>query len=173
MTINVSDAFEVLAATPTTLHGLLGDVSGGWTQATDGQGWSARDVLNHLIHGERTDWVRRAKIIAADGEARPFDTFVRDAPLGAARDQPIGELVAEFARLRAAGIDTLRNEVLGTTPLDASGIHPELGRVTLGQLIAAWAVHDLEHIGQVSAAMAQRYRSEVGPWLEYLAVLKS
>lgn len=172
MSINVADALEVLAATPSTLRGLLGGVSDAWAHATDGEGWSARDVLNHLIHGERTDWVPRAKIIAADGEARPFNTFVRDALADAPRDQPIGQLVDEFARLRAAGLETLRDEVLATAPLEASGIHPELGRVTLGELIATWAVHDLEHVGQVSAAMAQRYRSEVGPWLEYLAVLK-
>jgi len=172
MSIKVGDALEVLEATPGTLLGLLGGVSDGWADATDGDGWSARDVLNHLIHGERTDWVPRARIIAESGESRPFDSFVRDALAGAHRDQPIGQLVDEFARLRAAGLEALRNEVLATTPLEASGIHPELGRVTLGELIATWAVHDLEHVGQISAAMAQRYRSEVGPWLAYLAVLR-
>jgi DinB superfamily len=172
MSIRVDDALEVLHATPGTLRSLLSGVSAAWADAAAGDGWSARDVLNHLIFGERTDWVVRARIIATQGEARPFDTFVRDALAGANRDRPIAELVHEFARLRAVNLATLRDEVLRGTPLGATGTHPELGRVTLGELIASWAVHDLEHVGQISAAMAQRYRGEVGPWLEFLAVLE-
>lgn len=171
MNVGLADAFEVLDATPATLRGLLGGVSPGWSDTDDGEDWNARDVLNHLVHGERTDWVVRARIIAADGEARPFDSFVRDALAGANRDRPIGELLDEFAELRAANLVAIR-EVVASTALEATGTHPELGRVTLGQLIASWAVHDLEHVGQASAAMARRYRSEVGPWRKVLEVLK-
>jgi uncharacterized damage-inducible protein DinB len=170
MSITVADALEVLRSTPETLRGLLAGASTEWTDASDGENWTARDVLNHLIHGERTDWVVRARIIATEGAGRPFDSFVRDALAGANRDRPIGELLDEFAELRAANLAAIRQVVAGT-PLDATGSHPELGRVTLGELIASWAVHDLEHIGQASAAMAQRYRDEVGPWRTFLEVL--
>jgi len=172
VSIAPADALEILEATPGTLRGLLAGAGTGWTDTPDAEGWNARDVLNHLIHGERTDWLPRARIIAAEGEARPFDSFVRDALAGAHRDRPIGELVDEFEELRSANLVALQDEVLRSTPLEATGTHPELGRVTLGELIATWAVHDLEHIGQISTAMAQRYRAEVGPWLEFLEVLK-
>ena len=171
MSVRLADALEVLGSTPETLRGLLGGTSSDWTDAADGSDWNARDVLNHLTHGERTDWIVRARIIATDGERRPFDSFVRDALAGANRDRPIGELLDEFAELRAANLTALR-EIVAGTPLEATGTHPELGRVTLGQLVAAWAVHDLEHVGQISAAMAQRYRDEVGPWRTFLEVLK-
>lgn len=171
MSLRVTDALEVLAATPGTLRSLLGEASTAWTDASHADGWNARDVLNHLIHGERSDWVVRARIIASEGQARPFDTFVRDALAGANRDRPIGELLDEFAQLRADNLAVL-SEIVAGTSLEATGTHPELGRVTLGELIATWAVHDLEHIGQVSAAMAQRYRDEVGPWRTLLEVLR-
>lgn len=170
MSIRATDALEVLEATPATLRGLLAGASRAWADAADGDGWSARDVVNHLIHGERTDWVPRARIIAAEGEARTFETFTRDALAGANRERAIAGLVEEFAQLRSENLVAI-TEVVASTPLEAAGTHPELGRVTLGQLIATWAVHDLEHVAQISAAMARRYRSEVGPWRKFLSIL--
>ena len=173
MSVSAADALEVLGSTPATLHGLLDGRSTGWTDTTDASGWGARDVLNHLIHGERTDWIPRARLIATHGESQVFEPFERDALVGANRDRPMAHLVDEFAALRAEGLATLRDEILPAVPLTATGTHPSLGRVTLGELLATWAVHDLEHVAQVAAAMAQHYRAEVGPWRAYLEVLRS
>jgi len=172
MELSLSEVTAVLSRTPATLRTLLGDLPVAWLQADEGEGtFSPRDVVGHLIHGEKTDWVPRIKIILASGETQPFAPF---DPVGfreAIRGQPTGVLLAEFESLRASNLATL--QVLALTPaqLALKGRHPELGSVTLSQLLATWAVHDLNHIGQVVRVMSRRYSAAVGPWKAYLGIL--
>lgn len=168
--MNPDDAVEILARTPGTLRALLGGLSEGWSLHEPDPGWwSARDVLGHLIHGELTDWVPRARIIVAHGESRAFDPFDREGWRAARGDKTVAELLDEFEGLRARNLETLR--ALDLSMVDARGTHPAFGAVTLGQLIATWAVHDLNHLGQITEALAKRYREAIGPWRAYLPIV--
>ena len=161
---------EILERTPAVLRGLLLGISEMWTHGRYGANtWSARDVVGHLIVAEGDDWMPRLRRILEHGESRPFDPFPHDAtaPPGAA----LPALLDEFQRLRAASLRDLRALNLAPPDLDRTGTHPSLGRVTVGQLLATWAVHDLHHIRQACLAMAWQYRDEVGPWRAYLNTL--
>ena len=167
--MKLDEAVEILARTPRALAGMLEGISDGWARASSMPGvWSPYDILGHLIHGERTDWVPRARIIIEHGHAEPFEPFDREAMFDASVGKATGELLDDFAVLRAANLEELR---VMEPPLDARGTHPELGRVTMAQLIATWAAHDLAHIAQTAEVMAKRYRETVGPWRAYLPVL--
>lgn len=173
MRFDVSNATEVLSATPTTLRSLLGNLSDEWTQpAAATENWEPFDVVGHLIHGEETDWIPRARIILEQGENRTFVPFDRFAQLEKSKGKSLGELLDEFERLREDNVDRLRSWNLAEPQLDLEGMHPELGRVTLRQLLATWVVHDLNHIRQIATAMAKQYDGEVGAWKEYLSILK-
>lgn len=168
----LDDLIAVLERTPATLASLLDGLPEIWVSATEGDGtWSPFDVVGHLIHGERTDWIPRARHILA-GESRPFDAFDREAQFSESRGQKIGELLATFARLRRENLETLRGFSLTSEDLRRGGLHPELGDVTLGQLLATWVVHDLDHVGQVARTMARVYGDTVGPWAAYLSILR-
>ena len=168
----LDDLIAVLERTPATLAALLDGLPEIWVTATEGDGtWSPFDVVGHLIHGERTDWIPRARHILA-GDSRPFEAFDREAQFSDSRDQSIGEMLATFARARRENLETLRGFSLTSEDLDRRGLHPELGEVTLGQLLATWVVHDLDHIGQVARTMAKVYDATVGPWSEYLSILR-
>ncbi len=166
---------EILHRTPATLRALLLGLSEHWTHFNYGPGtWSAYHVLGHLIVGERDDWIPRLRIILQHGESRPFDPFPHDAsiapaPPGAAT--PLSQLLDEFDRLRTTNLRDLLALSLSPADLDRTGTHPYLGRVTAGQLLATWAVHDLHHIRQTCLAMAWQHRDEVGPWRAYLNTL--
>jgi len=129
------------------------------------------DVVGHLIHGERTDWIPRARHILA-GDSRPFEAFDREAQFSESRDKSIGELLATFTRLRRENLETLRGFSLTSEDLGRRGLHPELGEVTLGQLLSTWVVHDLDHVGQVARTMAKVNATTVGPWAAYLSILR-
>ena len=135
--------------------------------------WSPYDILGHLIHGEETDWIPRAKIILEHGEARPFERFDRIAMFEKSRGKAIAELLDTFARRRAESLRDLQMMSLTNELLQKRGTHPGLGVVTMKQLLAAWVVHDLGHIRQVVRVMAKQYRDQVGPWTAYLAILGS
>ena len=168
---SLSDVVALLERTPAALDALLRDLPETMTLSNEGQGtWNAVDVVGHLIHGERTDWIPRAKIILEHGEARPFDAFDREG--FGARGQPLGALLDEFARLRGENLSELRRLNLRPVDLGRRGRHPALGVVTLSQLLATWAAHDLTHLHQISRIMAHRYREAVGPWSDYLGVLR-
>lgn len=172
MALDLTEARAQLARTPGTLQAWFGALPEAWLTADEGADtFSARDVLAHLIHGERTDWMARVRRIREEGEARPFDPFDRFAFLEAARGWPVAELLAEFARLRADNLRAL--EALSLTPEDLTrtGRHPALGVVTLENLLATWVVHDLGHLAQAARVMAKRYTADVGPWAEYLPIL--
>ena len=165
-------SIEVLSRTPATVDALLQGVSNVWARGTEGPDtFSPFDVVGHLIDGEETDWIPRARIILARGKSlrfEPYDRF-RHRARNAART--LESLLAEFRALRDANLQLLRSWKLTPAELDLPGEHPSLGPVTLRQLLAAWVVHDLGHIAQVARVMAKQYRAEVGPWVPYLPVL--
>ena len=179
MNFSIDKATEILQATPPTLRAMLGSLSEEWlvNEIPDPKSkiqnakWLPYDVVGHLIHGEETDWIPRARIIVEQGENRTFVPFDRFAQFEKSKGRSLAELLDEFARLRSKNIDTLRSWNLTDDQLDLEGIHPELGIVTLRQLLATWVVHDLNHIRQIVTAMARRYEGEVGPWREYLSIL--
>jgi hypothetical protein len=168
-----AEAVPVLARTPVVLRALLDGLPEAWIRADEGQDtWNPFDVIGHLVHGERTDWIPRAEIILAHGEARTFDVFDRFAMLEASQGKSLGELLETFTELRAANVERLVQMQLAPADLERRGRHPELGTVTLGQHLATWVVHDLSHIAQVARVMGKRYREAAGPWRAYLPMLQ-
>jgi hypothetical protein len=172
MQMEVVQAVSVLERTPAALSGLLAGLPEVWVTGNEGAGtFSPREVLGHLIHGEETDWIPRAEIILASGENRPFTPFDRFGFRGWLEGTSTAELLERFARLRRESLVRLDAFALTRADLERRGTHPGLGPVTLGQLLAAWVVHDLGHITQVARVMAKQYRDEVGPWTQYMTVL--
>jgi hypothetical protein len=170
---NPAEAVALLTRTPATLNALLRGLPATWILGNEGKDtWSAFDILGHLIHLERTDWMPRVRIILEHGEARPFDPVDRSAQLKERSAEPPDQLLHDFARLRSENLTAL--QALNLQPEDWArrGRHPALGVVTLSQLLAAWAVHDLTHLHQLSRVMAHRYRDAVGPWIGFLGVLQ-
>ncbi|HKP70840.1 MAG TPA: DinB family protein [Pyrinomonadaceae bacterium] len=173
MRFEIERAVELLSATPATLRSLLGNLSDEWTSVQDprSDGWVAFDVIGHLIHGEETDWIPRARLILAQAENRTFVPFDRFAQFEVSKGKSLADLLDEFERRRWGNIDELHSWELTDEQLDLEGMHPELGPVSLRQLLATWVVHDLNHVRQIATAMAKKYESEVGPWKEYLSIL--
>ena len=169
----VEECLPVLTRTPATLDALLRDLPDTWTAATEGPGtWSPYVVVGHLIHAERVDWIPRLAMILEHGPGRPFDPFDREAQFRDSQGLPLNALLDEFAALRRDNLARLRALNLQPAQLDLKGTHPELGAVTVRQLLATWTAHDLGHILQVTRVMAKRYKVDVGPWAEYLPVMK-
>lgn len=172
MEIIVAEVVAVLDRTPAVLRSLLANVPGPWLGRHEGEeAFGPRDVLGHLIHGERTDWIPRIRRILEHGEMQPFEPFDRRG-YGDASRVAVNELLAEFATARGDSLVELAGMALGPRELDLRGRHPELGPVTLGQLLATWVVHDLNHIAQVARVMSARCASAVGPWKPYLRILR-
>ena len=172
MTFSLADGIPVLERTPQVLDAWLRGVPEPWLRANEGPDtFSAFDNLGHLIHGERTDWIPRARIIREHGESRPFEKFDRFAMYKESEGKTVGELLDTFAELRRANLATLTAWRLTAQDLERRGRHPELGAVTLGQLLATWVAHDLGHLGQIARVMAKRYKTDVGPWVAYLPIL--
>jgi len=170
--IDLNEAVAVLERTPASLYALLEGLPDNWARATEGgETWSPYDVIGHLIHGEHTDWIPRARQILS-GEARPFEKFDRTAQFEESRGKSLDELLATFAELRRENLDALSDFNLSDEDLGRKGLHPELGEVTLGQLLATWVVHDLDHLGQIARTMAKAYTRAVGPWSAYLSILQ-
>ena len=173
MTFDLTDGVVILRRTPGLLRMLLEDLPCGWNEATEGPGtWSAFDVVGHLIHGERTDWVPRAEHILKHGDAVPFPPFDREAMFEASRGKTIVELLDTFAELRTESLRRLQALNLTRDDLERHGRHPEFGQVLLGQHLATWVVHDLTHISQIVRILARQYSDAVGPWRAYLSVLR-
>ncbi len=172
MTFDLAHARTLLARTPATLDALLRDLPEPFVHADEGPGtWSPFDVVGHLIHGERTDWMARAELILRPGGPHRFAAFDRFAQEEASRGQTLDALLDTFAALRAENLRVLDNLALSEDALDCEGLHPDFGSVTLRQLLSTWVVHDLGHLAQISRALAKVYRDEVGPWRAYLPVL--
>ena len=172
MDFDVDSATEVLSRTPGTLKALLSGLSEPWVRGREGpETFSAFDVVGHLIDGEETDWIPRARIILARGDDPRFEPYDRFRHRARNEGRSLESLLDEFGTLRAANLALLRSWRLSETELALPGNHPGLGRVTLRELLAAWVVHDLGHVAQAARVMAKQYGPEVGPWEEYLPVL--
>ena len=172
MDIRLADALPVLQRTPAVLRDLLQALPEAWIRAVEGPNtWSPFDVVGHLIHGERTDWMPRVEHILRYGESATFPPFDREAMFVASRGRSLVELLDTFTGLRVDSLE--RFAALGLTDSDLSrrGRHPEFGAVTLGQLLATWVAHDLGHLGQIVRVMAREYSDAVGPWRAYLSIL--
>lgn len=173
MNFNLERSIEILERTPLVLKTMLAGLSEEWTSTNEGkETWSAYDVVGHLIHGERTDWIPRAEVILSSGGSKKFTPFDRFAQLQDSKGKSLAELLNEFQELRNQNIQFLRNKKITAENLEEKGIHPDFGEVTLSQLLATWVVHDLNHIAQISRVMAKQYKDAVGPWKVYLRVLQ-
>ena len=172
MEFQLDDAKDVLRRTPATLNALLRHLPDEWVLSNEGpDSWSPFDVVGHLIHGEEADWIPRARLILEYGEGRPFEPFDRFAMFEKSRGKSLGELLDTFERLRGESLRELEGMSLTPEMLGKRGTHPELGVVTLSQLLSTWVVHDLGHVGQIVRVMAKQYGEAVGVWRAYLPVL--
>jgi len=169
---SVAHAVEILSNTPDVLQTMLRGVGDAWSHNNYGDDtWSAFDIVGHLIQGEKTDWIPRMQIILEHGESRPFAPFDRFAQVQDSKGKTLAQLLAEFNRLRTQNLETLLAAKLSDKDFHKRGTHPALGRVTIGELLAAWVVHDLNHVAQTAKAMAFQYHDQVGPWHAYLSIL--
>ncbi|MGB8655250.1 MAG: DinB family protein [Candidatus Acidiferrales bacterium] len=173
MTQNLQQTMALLARIPAVLNALLRDLPEAWTLRNEGENtWSAFDVVGHLIHGERTDWMPRARMVLQFGESQAFEPFDRLGQEREIQGRSLEQLLDDFLRLRSENLDELRALNLRQEDLELRGRHPALGTVTLSELLAAWAIHDLTHLHQISRILAHQYRDAVGPWEKYLGVLQ-
>ena len=172
MDFHLTHGVAVLERTPSVLRALLHGLPSAWTASNEGPDtWSPYDVVGHLIHGERCDWITRAGIILRQGPDRRFQPFDRTAMFHESQGKTLEQLLDEFAEVRHANLVTLRGWKLGERELALEGMHPKFGAVTLRQLLATWVAHDLGHLAQTSRVLAKQYREAVGPWRAYLPVL--
>jgi hypothetical protein len=170
MQFELKQAVALLAQTPLTLRSMLGGLSAEWTHGGSADNWSPYDVVGHLIHGEMTDWIPRARIILEHGADRAFTPFDRLAQFDDSGS--LAERLDTFARLRKENLQALESMSLTPETLALKGQHPELGKVDLSQLLSTWAVHDLNHIRQIVKFMAEKFSGNVGPWKQYLSILQ-
>ena len=172
MELDLERGIEILERTPRVLREMLSGLSPEWVDATEGpETWSPYDIVGHLIHGERTDWIPRAKIILAQGPDLRFIPFDRFAQFRESEGKTLADLLDEFEQLRAESVAALNEWQLSDDQLSLEGVHPAFGAVTLRQLLATWVAHDLGHIAQTARVLAKQYRDAVGPWREYLPVM--
>jgi hypothetical protein len=170
--LRLEEAVAILERTPSAIGALLDGVPETWVRATEGEGtWSPYDVVGHLVHGERADWMERSRHILA-GDPRPFTPFDRTAQFRESEGKSLAELLATFKELRRGNVAELLALNLGASDLARSGRHPDFGEVKLSQLLAAWVVHDLDHVTQIARTMAKVYTEAVGPWAAYLSILR-
>ncbi len=173
MNYSLEQATPILKRTPAVLQIFLGGLPDEWVRATDGPGtWSAYDVVGHLIHGERTDWIPRVRHILEKGDSEPFPPFDREGMLTASAGKSMAELLEQFEWFRAQNLETLQSFGLKPADLARRGLHPELGPVTLGNHLSTWVVHDLGHIRQIAQTMGRQYREAVGPWTAFFSLFR-
>ena len=173
MDFSLDRSIAILERTPFVVEMLLRDLPEEWTKNNEGEGtWSPFDIVGHFIHGEKTDWIPRMNIILSDNSNKTFEPFDRFAQFEASKGRSLSELMVEFKMRRKANLEILRSLSPTDEHLMKTGIHPDFGNVTLKQLLATWVAHDLNHIGQIVRVMAKQYSEEVGPWREYLGILK-
>lgn len=173
MQFDLTTARAILESTPAAVEALVADLPADWTEVNEGPGtWTVHEVVAHLIHGERADWIPRVRHLLEHGASRPFPPFDRTFGFTEARARPLGELTHEFARCRADSLEALTSLRLTNEDLAREGRHPEFGIVHLGQHLATWVVHDLTHLSQIARVMAVQYREAVGPWSAYLRIVQ-
>lgn len=172
MDFTLTHGIAILERTPSTLRSMLADLGPEWLDATEGpETWSPYVIVGHMIHGERTDWIPRARLILDQGEHRRFTPYDRFAQFHESKGKSLAELLDEFASVRAENLETLAGWQLTDRSLALEGEHPAFGAVTLRQLLATWVVHDLGHVAQCARVMAKQYREAIGPWREYLPIV--
>ena len=171
MNFNLKEAIEILEQTPITLESLVGGLSKDWLSCSEGKGtWTAKEVISHLIEGEKVNWIPRLRFILQEGNSTPFPAFDRYSHLKD-KEGPVSELLIAFKVIRKENLETLRELITTEKQLELKGLHPELGEVKVRELLSTWAVHDLTHIAQITRVIAKRYTEEVGPWREYLGII--
>lgn len=174
MNFDLEKSMQILERTPAVLHTMLQDISDDWTSPNEGgDSWSVYDIVGHLIHGEKTDWISRAEIILSENGNKEFKPFDRFAQFENSKGKSLSQLLNEFELLREFNVQHLRSKNIIPGLLESKGIHPDFGEVSLSQLLSTWVVHDLNHIAQISRVMAKQYKEAVGPWVKYLGILKS
>lgn len=172
MAFDLNEAAQILARTPMSVDALLRDLPAAWTDVNEGPNtWSPYDIVGHYIHGEKTDWIVRARIILDHGSDTAFAPFDRFAQEKSSEGKSLNDLLDEFGHLRLRNLDILGGMEITTEQLLWTGEHPEFGTVTLGELLATWVAHDLGHLAQISRVMARNYAAEVGPWRQYLPII--
>ncbi|MBT8324388.1 MAG: DinB family protein [Winogradskyella sp.] len=172
MTFKIDKSLEILNRTPMVLETLLGGLSKDWLKNNEGENtWSPYNVVGHLVHGEKTDWMTRVKIVLSETGNKTFTPFDRFAQMQADQSIPIETLLSEFKTLRQKNLTELNALKIDDSKLNMEGMHPALGVVKLKQLLSTWVAHDLGHIAQITRVMAKQYKSEVGPWKNYLGIL--
>ena len=172
MRYSAERSYEILERTPTVLRTLLHDLHDDWTMNNEGpETFSPFDVIGHLIHGEKTDWVPRAKIILEFGTSKPFTPWDRFAQYEESKGKSLKQLLDEFERIRKENMSWFRSLTLTEEDLEKKGMHPALGEVSLRNLLSTWVVHDLTHIAQVTRVMGKQYKGEMGPWPEFFRIL--
>jgi len=173
MNYSTDKSIEILERTPDVLNVMVQNSSVEWTSSNEGgESWSVYDIIGHLIHGEKTDWIPRTAVILSAHADKRFTPFDRFAQVTESEGKSLQELLDTFKALRAENLEYLRSKKLSNEDLEKTGIHPAFGEVTLKQLLATWVVHDLNHISQISRVMAKQYKEAVGPWIEYLRILQ-
>jgi uncharacterized damage-inducible protein DinB len=173
MVFELNKTTGLLEQTPHAFYALLGNIPYEWTSVNEGEGtWSAYDVVGHLVHCEQANWITRMNIILSDAEDKRFAPIDTQAQFINSQGKTMQQLLEEFKLLRSRNIQTLKQLNLTAADLHKTGIHPQFGEVTLAQLISTWLVHDLDHLTQTARVMAKHYKAEVGPWIEYLRILK-
>lgn len=172
MSFQLANALEILDRTPAVVESMLSGLSETWTHSNHGEDtWSPYDIIGHLIHGEKTDWIPRMRIILETSGDKRFQPFDRHAQFNDSKGKTLSALMAEFKSLRRDNLNILRHTRITDIELGMKGIHPAFGEVSLRQLLATWVVHDLGHLAQLSRVMAMQYKNDVGPWIEYLSIL--
>lgn len=173
MKFTINNSIEILERTPLTLYNQLNNITNDWIVNNEGEGtWSVYDVIGHLIHGDKTDWMERIEIILSNKNEKKFEPFDRFAHFETNIGKTLNQLLDEFVAIRTINLEKLKKLNITETDLLKIGIHPVFGNVTLSQLISTWVVHDLDHTAQIIRIMAKQYKNEVGPWIEYLKILK-
>jgi hypothetical protein len=171
MDFSLDRSKEVLSRTPDVLRAMLVGVSSDWTTGDEGPGtWTPYQVVGHLTHIDEVDWIDRTRRILEHGTSQVFEPVDREAGFARFKGMSLGELLDRFASVRAANLETL-NALVGVDELTRRGVHPSFGEVTLGQLLATWTVHDLNHMGQIVKTMAKQYTDAIGPWREFLPIV--
>ena len=173
MRFSIHQSIEILERTPVVLQHLLENLSAEWTVNNEGgDTWSAYDVLGHLIHGDKTDWLPRAELVLSENVEKRFQPFDRFAQFENSKGKTLKQLLHDFEEVRNTSIERLKSLNITERDLEKTAVHPTFGEVTLSQLLSTWIVHDLDHISQIARVMAKQYKNEVGPWIEFLKILK-
>lgn len=174
MNFELAAVMPILQKTPRLLQELLSGLPEPWGFNNEGEGtWSPYDIVGHLIHGEKTDWMPRAKIILSAATNKEFVAFDRFAQMETPAQASLAERLTEFAQLRQANLLELEQMQISSAQLAWTGIHPEFGTVTLAQLLATWVVHDLSHLNQITRVLAKNYQKEIGPWRQYITIVQA